>query len=96
MLNPQKTLDQISDDLIAYLRAELKDSGIGYATHITQLLGGHEAHVYYFRLSSAPPELSKTLVLRLYPEFYGVRRVLNESTSRIFSPTQRSQYHAFT
>ena len=71
MVEPEKTLEQISDGLIAYLRSELDDPAIGYETPLTQLQGGYETYTCRFTLSGAEQELSNPLVLRLYPRFYG-------------------------
>jgi aminoglycoside phosphotransferase (APT) family kinase protein len=80
MLNPEKTPEQISDGLIAYLRVELNDAMIGYATPVIQMQGGYETYAYRFKLSGVHKALSHPLVLRLYPQFYGPDRAVREST----------------
>lgn len=73
-------IDQIENNLIAYLRDQLKDLRIGYEEPLTPLEGGCETHMYCFKLSGAQKELSIRLVLRLYPHFYGTRNVVREKT----------------
>jgi aminoglycoside phosphotransferase (APT) family kinase protein len=80
MVEPEKTLEQISDGLIAYLRAELDDPAIGYEAPLTRLQGGYETYTCRFKLSGAKEELSNSLVLRLYPQFYGTHNAVWEST----------------
>ena len=80
MTNSEKRLAQISADLIAYLRAELNDAMIDYDTPLTQITGGYETYTCHFKLSGVQGELSKPLVLRLFPQFYGPDRAVWEST----------------
>lgn len=70
----------ISEKLLAYLKVELKNSMIDYASTLKKLEGGFETEIYRFKLSGAGKGLSQYLVLRLYPEFYGVQNALWEST----------------
>jgi aminoglycoside phosphotransferase (APT) family kinase protein len=78
--NKDQEIKTISDKLIAYLRTEFGISKIHYASPLTQLHGGYETASYRFELSSVPDELSKPLVLRLYPQFYGTNNATWEST----------------
>ena len=80
MLRPEKTLALISDDLIAYLEADLDNAAIGYDTPLTQMEGGYETYTFCFKLSGVRGELSKPLILRLYPPLYGPDRAIWEST----------------
>jgi aminoglycoside phosphotransferase (APT) family kinase protein len=73
-------IDQISERLIAYLRNEFNDSMIDYDSPLTQLQGGFETYIYRFKLNGVQKELSKPLILRLYPQFYGTRNAIWEST----------------
>ena len=70
----------MADKLIAYLRDEFKNPHIEYSASLTQLQGGYETAIYHFILKGVGEELSQSLVLRLYPHFYGTQRALWEST----------------
>lgn len=72
--------ETVSDKLISYLRAKSHNPSIDYASPLTQLQGGYETFTYRFELDGAADELSGPLVLRLYPEFYGTRNAVWEST----------------
>ncbi len=74
------TIDQISQRLIAYLGNELDNPTIDYDSPLTKLQGGFETSIYRFKLKDVRPELDKPLVLRLYPQFYGSRNAIWEST----------------
>lgn len=80
MKEPQRSHEQISDGLIAHLRAELGSPRIGYDAPLTPLQGGYETHTYRFTLSGVERELAGPLVLRLYPAFYGTENAVWEST----------------
>jgi aminoglycoside phosphotransferase (APT) family kinase protein len=71
MLTPERPLERISDDLLAYLRAELSAQALAYQTPLTQMQGGYETCSFRFQLDGAPDQFSGPLVLRLYPAFYG-------------------------
>jgi protein-S-isoprenylcysteine O-methyltransferase Ste14/aminoglycoside phosphotransferase (APT) family kinase protein len=70
----------LADQLISYLRAELGNPALAYASPLTQLQGGYETSTYRFQLDCASDEWSVPLVLRLYPAFYGPRNAVWEST----------------
>jgi aminoglycoside phosphotransferase (APT) family kinase protein len=70
----------LSDKLISYLRAKLGNPAIDFAAPLTRLQGGYETSTYCFELECASDELSGPLVLRLYPQFYGTRNAIWEST----------------
>ncbi|MHA2127642.1 MAG: phosphotransferase family protein [Promethearchaeota archaeon] len=81
MIQPRKkNLDQITDQLIIYLRDEFHDSTIDYALPVTQLKGGFETFMYKFKLKNVKEELNQPLVLRLYPEHYDPDNAVWEST----------------
>ena len=80
MTNLDENTGQIAGKLIAYLREELHDTTIGYESPLTRLQGGYETATYQFQLKGAPEELSRRLVLRLYPEFYGPENAVRESS----------------
>jgi aminoglycoside phosphotransferase (APT) family kinase protein len=70
--------NEISDHLISYIRTDLKDAE--YGSGLEQLQGGYETATYRFRLKGVGDELSRHLVLRLYPPSYGTRNAIWEST----------------
>ncbi|MFX0031006.1 MAG: phosphotransferase family protein [Candidatus Hermodarchaeota archaeon] len=72
-------IDQISEKLITYLRDRLNDSMIDYDSPLTLLPGGFQTYIYRFKLNGVREELSKSLILRLYPQFYGTRNAIWES-----------------
>jgi aminoglycoside phosphotransferase (APT) family kinase protein len=72
--------NRISAGLIRYLRAELGDAAICYQKPPTRMQGGYETRVYRFSLSGAWAELSRSLVLRLYPPSCDPARAVWEST----------------
>ena len=80
MLPLERPLDQITNDLLAYLRAELNLPALAYQTPLTQLQGGYETCSFRLQLDGAPTALAGPLVLRLYPAFYGVYGAQWEST----------------
>jgi aminoglycoside phosphotransferase (APT) family kinase protein len=80
MNNENLGTSQITDKLISYLRDFLKDQKVRYASPLTQLQGGYETLTYRFKLKGVEDDLSKFLVLRLYPQFYGIQNAIWEST----------------
>jgi aminoglycoside phosphotransferase (APT) family kinase protein len=70
----------LADKLISYLRAKLGNPAIDLASPLARIQGGFETATYRFKLDCAPDELSGPLVLRLYPQFYGTRNAIWEST----------------
>ena len=70
----------LSARFIAYLRTELGNPALELASPLERLRGGYETATYRFKLEHAPDELSKQLVLRLYPQSYGARNAIWEST----------------
>jgi aminoglycoside phosphotransferase (APT) family kinase protein len=79
-MNAAQDATTLPDRLMSYLRAELGNPALEYASPLTRLQGGYETSTYRFELDSAPDELSRPLVLRLYPEFYGPHNAIWEST----------------
>ena len=80
MIRANEKTDQIAGKLIAYLRDELNDSTIEYDSPLTQLQGGFETYIYRFKLNGVQKELSRPLILRLYPQSYGTINAIWEST----------------
>jgi aminoglycoside phosphotransferase (APT) family kinase protein len=73
-------IDHLAEKFIAYLKDQLNDPLIDYESPLTQLKGGFETQIYRFQLKGAQKELSKPLILRLYPERYGTGNAVWEST----------------
>jgi aminoglycoside phosphotransferase (APT) family kinase protein len=80
MIEPEKTIKQISEGLIAYLRAETGNPTMDYEEPPTQMQGGYETSTFRFKLRGASQALSSPLVLRLYPSRFGPDNALWEST----------------
>ena len=76
----QALVQQISDDLIAYLRQTLSRPEIEYAEPPDPLSGGYETLILTFTLTNAPPAYSCPLILRLLQSFSPPRRALREAT----------------
>ena len=76
-MTPETTT--IAKKLLAYLRDYLKTPDLEYAEPLTQLKGGFETSIYRFRLNAAPKDVSGSLVLRLYPAYYGSGNAVWES-----------------
>jgi aminoglycoside phosphotransferase (APT) family kinase protein len=79
-MNRVQDVQTLSDKLISYLRARLGNPALDFASPLTRLQGGYETASYRFELDGASEELSRPLVLRLYPQFYGTRSAIWEST----------------
>jgi aminoglycoside phosphotransferase (APT) family kinase protein len=73
-------IDRISNNLTAYLKNELKNDELEICAALTRLQGGYETSTYRFKLKGVGAELSKFLVLRLYPRYYGTQNAIWEST----------------
>jgi aminoglycoside phosphotransferase (APT) family kinase protein len=60
----------LADDLLNYLRKELRNQAMKYSSPPTSLTSGFTTHMYKFQLNEVPDEVSKPLVLRLYPKTF--------------------------
>lgn len=81
MIQPkEKSPEQFSGKLITYLRDEIRDSTIDYASPLTPLKGGFETFMFSFKLKNVDEELNQTLVLRIFPEHYGPKNAVWEGT----------------
>jgi aminoglycoside phosphotransferase (APT) family kinase protein len=60
----------LADCLINYLRKELCNQSVQYGSPPTPLTGGFTTSLFKFQLKDVSEELSKPLVLRLYPKTY--------------------------
>ena len=71
-------MTQQAQALLAYLRAELRESGLAYAEPLTPLTGGFDTRIFTFRLSGAPKPFSIPLILRVLGTQYPQTRALVE------------------
>ena len=72
-------LDELSLNLINYLRGKLGSGSVDYRERLVRLTGGYETFIGRFRLSGIDEHLSKPLVLRVYPENSHPDRTVMES-----------------
>lgn len=79
-MDNNQDIQTLSNNLISYLRAKLGNPAVAFAAPLTRLEGGYETATYRFKLDHTSDALSKPLVLRLYPQFYGTRKAIWEST----------------
>lgn len=79
-MNRAQDIETLSDGLVSYLRDKLGNPALDLASPLTRLQGGFQTLTYRFRLDCASDELSRPLVLRLYPQFYGTGDAIWEST----------------
>ncbi|MFW9895038.1 MAG: phosphotransferase family protein [Candidatus Thorarchaeota archaeon] len=81
MIQPiEKKPEEITANLLRYLREQLHDSTIDYATPVTQLKGGFETFMFSFKLKNVEKELNQRLVLRVFPEYFGPNTAIWEGT----------------
>ena len=73
-------INTLSDRLISCLRARLGNPALDIGSPLTRLQGGYETATYRFELDDVSEELSGPLILRLYPQFYGTKNAIWEST----------------
>ena len=66
MDNSDNKLNQVSDNLISFLREELGDTKIDYENAPSQIQGGNETSIYKFQLKRVNSSLSRPLVLRVF------------------------------
>ena len=71
---------QLGEQLITYLKRELKNPKIKYRLPPTRLHGGYETVIYRFQLQNVAERFTQPLVLRLYPPIYGPENARWEST----------------
>jgi aminoglycoside phosphotransferase (APT) family kinase protein len=79
MNNSERILNQVSENLIAYLRTHLNKPDVNYAAPLTPIAGGYEAFTAHFRLVNVQPELAEPLVLRLFPTYQSPDKAVMES-----------------
>lgn len=79
MKNLNEDIDLISERFITYIREKLDDFTIDYDEPLTQMKGGFETSIFRFKLKGVPEKYSKPFILRLYPQYYGIRKAIWES-----------------
>ncbi|MFW9822717.1 MAG: phosphotransferase [Candidatus Thorarchaeota archaeon] len=81
MIQPiEKKPEEITGILLSYLREQIHDSAIDYATPLTTLKGGFETFMFSFKLKNVKKELNPHMVLRIFPEYYGPNNAVWEGT----------------
>ena len=76
---PEPAPEDLSARLLAHLRRVFDDDRLGYAEPPARMQGGSDTHVYRFALNGGPPELGRSLVLRLYRRGDGPLKAAKES-----------------
>jgi aminoglycoside phosphotransferase (APT) family kinase protein len=72
-------LEKMSNNLLMYIREELNQKSIDYQEFPIRLTGGYETLICRFQLSGVDKNLSKPLVIRLFPESVNGERIIKES-----------------
>jgi len=62
----EKSLPDINENLLTYLRSELDNQQLTYMSLPTPVTGGFDTRIFRFQLKGAPNELSPPLILRLF------------------------------
>jgi len=73
---------RLADGLLMYLRNELRNQSIQYSSPPTPLTGGYVTNLYKFQLKDVSEELSKPLVLRLYPKSHPAGQAFVEGNAQ--------------
>jgi aminoglycoside phosphotransferase (APT) family kinase protein len=61
-----KSLPDINEKLLAYLRSELDNQELTYVSMPSPVTGGFDTRIFSFQLKGAPYEVSRPLILRLF------------------------------
>jgi len=72
-------LDELSNNLIVYVRKELNSESVNYLEPLTRLTGGYETLICRFQLSGVEERLSNPMIIRLFPENKDSDQALKES-----------------
>ncbi len=75
----EKPVNQISDNLLSFLREELSDTKINYEIPISPLEGGYDTSVFKFKLKNVKSSFSKPMVLRLFRKSHPAKQAILES-----------------
>jgi len=69
----EKNFNQVSDNLLSFLRDELDDSKVDYEACPSRIQGGNETYIFQFKLKNVHSSLSEPMVLRLFRKDLGFR-----------------------
>ena len=76
-----KNLNQVSDNLLSFLREELGDKEVDYEIRPSRIHGGNETYIFHFKLKNVHPSLSEPMVVRIIRKGLGFppNHVIKES-----------------
>lgn len=77
-VGPSEGSLEVAQNLIEYLRSRLEDRSLTYLSPPAPIQGGYETSIYRFQLMGAIEELSRPLILRIYPSRNHPSRALFE------------------
>ena len=69
----ENNINQVSDNLISYLRDELNDKKVEYEVRPPRIHGGNETYIFHFKLKNVHPSLSGPMVVRIIRKGLGFR-----------------------
>lgn len=75
---PKYEFNQISGKLLSFLKEELGDTNIDFASPPTKLEGGNETTIFHFKLNAGQPPLSKHLILRKFRKEHRPKHAIME------------------
>jgi hypothetical protein len=75
----EKNINQISHNLLFFLKEEINDTKIDYKIPPTKLQGGFDTSVFHFKLKNVHPSLSGPLVLRVFRKSHPPKQAVMES-----------------
>lgn len=75
----ENDLNQVSYNLLAFLRDRLGDTKIDYASPPSMLQGGYDTFIFQFKLKNVQPSLSRPLVLRVFRKSHPPKQAIMES-----------------
>lgn len=76
----EKNLNQVSDNLLSFLKVQLGDKQVGYEVFPSKIHVGNETSIFQFQLKSVHPSLSVPLVLRVFDKLDRPKHAIMEST----------------
>lgn len=74
----EKSISQVSDNLLFFLRENIDDSKIDYEIPPSQLQGGFDTSIFQLKLKNVQPSLSGPLVLRLFRKSHPPKQAIRE------------------
>jgi len=79
MNTSEKNLNQVSDNLLSFLKEELGDTKVDYEVPPSQIQGGNETSIFQFKLKSVHSSLSGPLILRVFRKSHRPKHAIMES-----------------